>query len=51
VRVKVLTVDAGQKRLALTMKGMGGAGAKRGGGGGPVKASFDMGARAGEGMA
>ncbi|KAI8466751.1 MAG: hypothetical protein J3K34DRAFT_53980 [Monoraphidium minutum] len=42
VKVKVLTVDAGQRRLAFTMKGMGNA--KAGGGGGGAAAamgSFD----------
>ncbi|GBF94405.1 hypothetical protein Rsub_07219 [Raphidocelis subcapitata] len=41
VKVKVLTVDAGAKRLALTMKGMGNAAPARGGKGGPVEASFE----------
>ncbi|GBF93469.1 elongation factor Ts [Raphidocelis subcapitata] len=41
VKVKVLTVDAGAKRLALTMKGMGNTAPARGGKGGPVEASFE----------
>ena len=47
VKVKVLSVDVAQRRLALTMKGMGGAGGRRGAAGGPAMSSFETGEGAG----